>query len=80
MLSLKPLLEPRSLAQHPCTIRTGPDGRRAARIRLPGSAMIRLRGRQPSKLVYAGNLAESDMARARSMPSLRPRAKRPLSK
>ena len=41
---------------------------------------IPLRGRQLSKLVYAGNLAESDMARARSMPSLRPRAKRPLSK
>src|SRR5438034_10187296 len=54
----------RLLAQHRRTIRSGPVGRRAARTQLPGSAMIPLSGRLPSRRVCARNLVGSNMARA----------------
>ena len=59
------------VAQHPRTIRSGLDGGRAARTQPPASAMIPLFGRLPSRRACARNLAGSDMARGRSMPSLK---------
>lgn len=43
------LLGMRSLALHPRTIRSGPDGGRVARTQPPASAMIPLFGRLPSR-------------------------------
>src|SRR3954469_11965514 len=65
------LLGTPSLALHPRTIRSGPDGGRVARTQPPASAMIPLSGRLPSRRACARNLVGSDLARGRNLPSLK---------